>query len=244
MGDLDGLSLSGGDGGVRYRRSFVVTIVVTILVVTIVVVVVVIGIVNFDKLFKVHLRMKRLDDALVDVGQAVALEPSKANYYQQRADLLVSLGQCDQAVEDYAAWYRLTKASSTSSSSSPQGAGPTAMEKAQECAARVGRATEAYLNEQWAVAVHELQEALTFTEQALDLLFMKAQASYHTGDYYGAVSDTGRILKRKPDHLESYQLRGESYFRLGEHDLAVQHFREALIRDPEHAGCKKGRGFG
>ena len=34
------------------------------------------------------------------------------------------------------------------------------------------------------------------------------------------------------------QLRGVAYYRLGEHELAMTHWRSGLKFDPEHAGCK------
>jgi DnaJ family protein C protein 3 len=80
-------------------------------------------------------------------------------------------------------------------------------------------------------------------EQATDLLFLKAEALYNHGDYYGVISDTGQVLKQHPQNLEAYRLRGDAYGRLGEHDTAIQHYREALKLDPEHKGCKEGHKF-
>ena len=81
-----------------------------------------------------------------------------------------------------------------------------------------------------------LEKALVFTLDTPDLLFLKAQSEYHTEDYYGTVSDTGKILKNYPKHIEAYQLRGEAYVRLNEMDAGVKHFREGLKLDPEHKG--------
>jgi tetratricopeptide (TPR) repeat protein len=80
-------------------------------------------------------------------------------------------------------------------------------------------------------------------DQASDLLWQKAQALYYAGDYYGAISDTGTILRQHANHVEAYRLRGQSYVRLGEHDRAIDHFREGLKLDPEHRGCKDGHKF-
>jgi len=40
--------------------------------------------------------------------------------------------------------------------------------------------------------------------------------------------------------IPALELRGISYYRLGEFDTAQSHFREALKYDPEHKGCKDG----
>ena len=46
----------------------------------------------------------------------------------------------------------------------------------------------------------------------------------------------GKVLKVFPKHIEAYQLRGESYWRLNEVEMAMKHFREGLKLDPEHKG--------
>jgi Tfp pilus assembly protein PilF len=55
-------------------------------------------------------------------------------------------------------------------------------------------------------------------------------------DFYGVISDTGKLLKAYPRHLEAYALRGEAYWKLNEVEMAGKHFREGLKLDPEHDG--------
>lgn len=186
---------------------------------------------NYYRLFRVHNRMRKLGEALTDLTKALEIDPDNADYRRQRAKLLVALGQCDRAVEDY----RLVRAGGNDPSEFKE-----AEDEAVRCAQQTDAANRAYAEEDWAKAVQYFNLALSHMEQATDLLFMKARAQYMSGDYYGTVSDAGRILKSHSDHLDAYQLRGEAYFRLGEHDMAVNHFREALKFDPEHKGCKAG----
>lgn len=189
--------------------------------------------VNFYKLSRVHHRMRRLTSALEDLDRAIELDPEKTAYLTERARLLVSLGRCGEAVRDYDRAVDVDADAATNAASDLRS-------RARECADLVEWATEAYLAEEWGAAAEYLQAALSHTERAFDLLFMKAQSDYHTGDYYATVSETGKILKSNAGHLEAYRLRGEAYYRLGEHDTAKTHFREGLKHDPEHAGCKKG----
>lgn len=188
---------------------------------------------NYYKLFRVHNRQRKLATALSDLTRALELEPTNAEYRKQKARLLVSLGQCDRAVEDY----KLVT-SSHSGDSSPELA--DAVAEATLCANEVEMATQAYNKGDYQGSIHFFTAAISHMDQASDLLYMKAQAEYYVGDYYGTVSDTAKILKVHPKHIEAYQLRGEAYFRLGEHDTAVTHFREGLKLDPEHKGCKAG----
>jgi len=183
---------------------------------------------NYYRLYRVHSRMKRMSEALKDLTKALEIDPTKTEYRNQKAKLLVSLGQCDQAVEEY----ELLK--------SQNAADPSATAEAEACANDTRDALLEYASGNWDAAVVHFENVLSRVDQASDLLFMKAQAQYHRGDYYGTVSDTGRIIKAHSGHLSAYQLRGEAYFRLGEHDMAVTHFREGLKLDPEHKGCKKG----
>lgn len=184
---------------------------------------------NFFKLFRVHSRMKRTNDALNDINQAVELNPTKSTYRIERAKFLVTFGQCDLAVEDYEAI-----------SEEWENIGREIVDEAFRCAAVISAATEAFLQEDYVTVLRFVGRALTFADQAFDLLYMKAVSYYHLEDYYGAVTVTGQILKATNSNLDAYQLRGDSYFRLGEYDTAIKHYREGLKLDPEHKGCKAG----
>ncbi|CAJ1958824.1 unnamed protein product [Cylindrotheca closterium] len=188
--------------------------------------------INHFKLFRVQSRMRKHSDALGSITKAVELDPSNNSYRKSKAKLLKQLGQCDIAVnelksiqgddsEEYTKLY----------------------EEASQCESDILHAGHAMLNEDYYSASQYYQRAISQVEQASDLLFLKAEALYHHGDYYGVISDTGQVLKQHAQNLEAYRLRGDAYGRLGEHDSAIQHYREALKFDPEHKGCKEGHKF-
>lgn len=185
---------------------------------------------NYYKLFRVHSRMRRSVDALTDLNEAIALDPSHATYRKERAKLLVTLGQCDQAVEDY----------NELSEEDFAAIGQQVIESTHRCAAQVAIATEAFLAEDYDVVLRNLNLVLMQADEALDLFYMKAMSCFHLEDYYTAIAETGKILKAKSSHIEAYQLRGDSYYQLGEYDMAISHYREGLKQDPEHKGCKAG----
>ena len=56
---------------------------------------------NFFKLFRVHNRMRNYVSALRDITQACEVDPDENEYRYQKAKLLVSLGQCDEALSEY-----------------------------------------------------------------------------------------------------------------------------------------------
>lgn len=187
---------------------------------------------NHFKLFRVHSRMRKHSDALGSITKAVELDPSNNSYRKSKAKLLKQLGQCDIAVNE------LKQIQGDESEEYSK-----LMQDASQCESDIFHAGQAMLQEDYYSASQYYQRAISQVEQATDLLFLKATALFETGDYYGVISDTGQVLKQYPQHLEAYELRGNAYGRLGEHDTALQHYREALKLDPEHKGCKEGHKF-
>lgn len=192
--------------------------------------------VNHFKLFRVHSRMRSYTSALTDISKACEMDPDKAEYVLYKAKLLVSLGRCDEAVEQHKQMGEKSVTVPAAMETSVQEARLDAM----ACSRELMEAQEALSKQNYKDANALFHRALSHMEQAPDVMFMKAQAQFHLGDYFGVISDTGKILKIHGQNLDAYQLRGEAYFRTGDHDVAIQHFREALKLDPEHKGCKEG----
>jgi DnaJ family protein C protein 3 len=71
-------------------------------------------------------------------------------------------------------------------------------------------------------------------------MLRRASASLELKNYYEVVADSGRVLKLEAGSIVALEIRGNAYFKLGEHEMAVNHYREALKFDPEHRGCKDG----
>lgn len=185
--------------------------------------------INYYQLFRVHSRARKYVEALSAITTALEVDPTNGSYRVQKAKLLKSLGQCDRAVVEF---QQIQDQDIVA-----------AMEEAKQCEHDIAQAQLAFANQDYQAAAALYTRVMRHVEQATDLMFSKAEALYFTGDYYVVVSDTGKILKTHPKHLEAYQLRGQAYTRLGEHDIAIQHFREALKLDPEHKGCKEGHKF-
>jgi DnaJ family protein C protein 3 len=197
--------------------------------------------VNYHKLYTVRKRKgNSLSEALIDISKAVELDPNKYDYRVQKATLLVQLGRCDEALEEYVQAQQLT---TQKVDDAMRNVAIDGVQSSKECAQYTKEALKAYQNENWTEAIRLFDTVLGHTLDAPDLLFMKAQAEYNANDYYGVVSDTGKILKNYPQHIEAYQLRGEAYTRLNEMDMAIRHYREGLKLDPEHKGCKEGHKF-
>jgi DnaJ family protein C protein 3 len=181
--------------------------------------------INHFKLFRVHQRMRRYAEALNNLSRALELTPDSQDYRLQKVKLLKSLGQCEEALIVV----------------QPLQGQDDLKQQVKSCADDIQSAQQMIFAERWQEAAQFLDRAMKHVEQATDLTFQRAQAMYHLGDYYGTISDLGRILKAHSNHIEAYELRGQAYFRLGDHDTAVNHYREGLKLDPEHKGCKAGQ---
>jgi len=68
----------------------------------------------------------------------------------------------------------------------------------------------------------------------------RAYCNYYVGDLYECIGDAAKVLKIEKDSIEALELRGNAYYVLGELEMAVNHYRQGLKFDPEHAGCKNG----
>lgn len=189
--------------------------------------------INYYKLHSVHKRMRSLSEALTDITKAVELDGTNYDWRIQKASLLVNLGRCEEGQDEYMTAKNLA---SNDDSKSKQAA-VDGFGVANECAQLTKSAMSAYQAENWSDAIRYFTLVLAHTLDTPDVLYMKAQSEYYAGDYYGAVSDAGKILKNYPRHVEAYQLRGEAYVRLNEMEMAVKHFREGLKLDPDHKGA-------
>jgi len=182
---------------------------------------------NYLKLYRVHQRKKQYADALDDLAKCLAMDPSNIECTTKKIQLMISLGQCDQA----RALADETKVEVDKILSG----------QARQCAEDIQEAEKAYFAEEYESAATLFQKALLNVDlEGSDLMWMKAQSLFHSGDFFDVFCRSGEILRQHTDHLEAYELRGKAYFRLGEHDQAIVHFREGLKFDPEHKGCKAG----
>jgi DnaJ family protein C protein 3 len=90
----------------------------------------------------------------------------------------------------------------------------------------------------YGAAKEHLSTALRFADSATNLLMKRAQCSYSMGDPYEVIADTGKVLKLEKDSLLAFEMRGKSYYSIGELEMAKNHYRQGLKFDPEHKGCK------
>ena len=196
---------------------------------------------NFHKLYRLQMRMKHFNKALESITTAVQVvdQAKSITYRFEKAKLLTLLGQCEQAVEEYR---HLTGIHTVDQWSDEQ---RNLRVEAFNCHEHLSVASSTFASEDYATALAHYREVLHFLEPNAvpDILYRKCIAEYQTQDYYGVISDTGKLLKAFPNHIEAYCLRGDSYTKLGEFNVALEHFRSGLKLDPEHKDCKASHKF-
>lgn len=197
---------------------------------------------NFHKLYRLQLRMKHYNKALDSITNAVQVNERDASsipYRFEKAKLLTLLGQCERAMEEYK---MLTQFHTVNQWTDEQ---RNLRVEAYSCNDHLTKAHAGFSEEDYATAVHHYNAVLHYLElnAVPDILYTKCIAEFQTRDYYGVISNSGKLLKAFPNHIEAYCLRGDSYTKLGEFNVALDHYRSGLKLDPEHKGCKASHKF-
>lgn len=84
---------------------------------------------------------------------------------------------------------------------------------------------------------HHLTEVLIHAEFAADALLRRAACSYKLGEYYEAIADSGKAIKFAQDNIDALELRGRAYYKLGESEMAMNHWKQGLKVRYSRAAC-------
>jgi len=183
---------------------------------------------NFFKRYRVYIRQQKLREALADLNSALEINPKNENILVSRGKLHLKMGKCFDAEKDFL----LLKGVN------PNHKDTALREDAHSCYEAIAESDKAYNHKQWAVARDYINHAMRYAESSPSLLMRRAWCYFFLEDQYESISDTGKVLKMESDNLEALELRGRSYYILGEFDTAMNHYRKGLKFDPEHKGIK------
>lgn len=112
------------------------------------------------------------------------------------------------------------------------------VEDAAHCSAYLLEAEKAFDAQQWQHAKDLYTHAIRYADSAAWIILKRAICNFRVDEYYETISDTGKVLKIESDNIFALEIRGRSYYLLGEYDSAMNHYRQGLKFDPEHEGCK------
>jgi len=183
---------------------------------------------NFIKRYRAYLRLRKYKEAFSDLTAALHLNPKSKSALGPRAKLGLQLGRCQEAVKDFK---ELKLINSEAKELKDEA-------KASQCHSHLMMADRYESAGQIQGAKDSLSKALEFAENSHDLHLRRARFQILLGDYYAAVADSGRCIKLESNSLDALEVRGNAYYKLNEHEMAMNHWRQALHFDPEHKGVK------
>jgi len=190
--------------------------------------------VNHYKKYTVHRRMKKMSDARDDLVKCVELKNDYIAGIKGLAETSHHLGYCREAADHYHNLLSLRNGSSSPPSEKEVGEISEGRRKSAECASYLERAGQLRERGELKGERDHLNAALdTLDYPRWELLERKAQLNHLMGEYYEVVADMGAVIKKDSSNVNAYAIRGHAYFKLGEHEVAVQHFKEGLKMDPE-----------
>jgi len=185
---------------------------------------------NYYKRYKVYDKTGKYSAALEDINKALEIKPDYLSAFAFRARTLMSLGRCPEAVKDYEHVLR---------EKPTHGDAKKLLPKAKDCAREVQAGERFMRMRKYDLAEQKLTEAMETTGKAPYVKHLRAQARFHQKKYFEAIADAGEVLKAEPDNQDALLLRGLGYYHVGDHEMALRHFREGLKKDPEHEGTKE-----
>lgn len=71
-----------------------------------------------------------------------------------------------------------------------------------------------------------------------DALILKANRLFHKGRFYEAAMYVEEVLRRKPDHMRAWLMKGSVLYKLGQKDLAQKAWQQAITLDTEKKETK------
>lgn len=158
------------------------------------------------------------DKALRDFNEAIRLNPKDARAYCDRGDLEVELNQPDKALSDYNQAIRLA---------------PNFQR------AHFNRAARFAQRHDYARAIADYTQSIRLSPNDLAAHAARATLYAKQGDRTRALADATAAIKLKPTTVMSQhravdlQLRAKAYNILGQPELALRDFREAIRLEPK-----------
>jgi DnaJ family protein C protein 3 len=187
---------------------------------------------NYYKRFRVHLKKGNYPAAIGDLSTALGIKPKYKQALASRAHVHRLSGDCKSSVVDYTSLQALDPKHKDLEEG---------LRIAQKCSHAMDRVHASMKSRQYSAARDLFDDILMATEvNHAAILMDRARCSKHLKDELEVVGDLGRVIKMEPDNIEALEMRGWSYYWLGDIDMASNHFKEVLKFDPEHKNCKEG----
>jgi tetratricopeptide (TPR) repeat protein len=204
-----------------------------------------------------HARAQHLRPALEDFNHAVQLFPEHAPAYNNRGNVLLSLGLMKEAIKDFDR--ALTLAPSYGAAYNNRAAARMRMAQLDAAIGDYSKAIEltptspAVLNGRGRAhlasgrpyaAIRDFNRAVAIDSRLAAAYRNRAEAKTQVELHEEAIEDLSRALAFEPANAEAYLLRGQAYLTDGNVASALKDFTKAVELNPRSAAAYLARGFG
>uniref|UniRef100_A0A673JES7 Tetratricopeptide repeat domain 13 n=1 Tax=Sinocyclocheilus rhinocerous TaxID=307959 RepID=A0A673JES7_9TELE len=157
-----------------------------------------------------------------ELSRVIALEPSRPEVYEQRAESVFSDVSLQTIVLS-----DLTKAIQLQPS------------------ARLyrHRGTLLFISEDYMAAMEDFQQSLELKKNQPIAMLYKGLTFFHRGLLKEAIEVFKEALKLKSDFIDAYKSLGQAYRELGDFENAMESFQKALLLDQNHIQSLQLRGM-
>eukprot|EP00808_Paulinella_micropora_P013822 g41142.t1 len=184
---------------------------------------------HYYKRAAVYLRQRKYSQALPDLDQAAALDPTYTVVYGHRARAHLSKGNCAEALQDY----QLVLKEKPTDKKAMEGA-----EKARRCIPLLAQVDNYVKGGRWSQAKTTLNSLLEISPESIDFLLKQCNCDSQLRDYDSVILNTRQLLKLDKMNLDALELRAKAYFYTLEHEAAMNHVKEGLRLDMESKAFK------
>jgi tetratricopeptide (TPR) repeat protein len=180
---------------------------------------------NYFQRSNVYLKQHLYEQAISDLTSAIQLDSQFIKGILLRSKIYKIIGQCELAMKDIQNILSLKSNHKDALNELP---------KITNCIHFISNAQSLFQQQQYDSAKHYLSQALDIAYDSEILLILRIQIHMVQHDYQSILVDTRKILQMNKNNLDAYYYRGSAYYYLGEHENALNHFKEGLRLDPEH----------
>ncbi|XP_057805439.1 dnaJ protein P58IPK homolog isoform X2 [Salvia miltiorrhiza] len=177
------------------------------------------------------IKVKKYSEALAELNAAIEADPTFSEAYRHRASILCQLCRYGESEESYRKFLEMKPGNS---------AAEKELSKLHQAQSALDSAIEVFESGDYMKALEYIEKVvLVFSPECSKAKLLKVRLLISAKDYSSAISETGYILKEDEDNLEALLLRGNAYYYLGDHDIAIRHYQKGLRLDPEHGELKR-----
>ncbi|CAM6124812.1 unnamed protein product [Calypogeia fissa] len=187
--------------------------------------------IGYSKRAAVFLQQKKFKEALNDLNKAVEVDPTFNQGYLNRGHLLRQSCRFDEAAKDF----------NKILESNPEHSGAKKeLSQLIQVQTIFTEAVQAFDAGDDAKAEELFDKVIVvYSPECHKARLLRARILLKSKDYNAVAVEAGLALKHDETNLEALLLRGQAYFYLGDHDLALRHYQSGLRLDPEATELKK-----